>query len=181
MNDMTSTHPVEYLKAIEDGCRGSSGVTENKADTNSEWAGIAYRIGENELISQLGEVVEILEVPAISRVPLTQSWMHGIANIRGNLLPVIDLRGCLTGSVARITDKSRVLVIDYNGFYSGLIVDEVHGMKHFLDDEYVVEEPDVDEYLLPYTRHMFRRGGQEWVIFSLHALAETPHFLQAAV
>jgi len=44
-----------------------------------------------------------------------------------------------------------------------------------------IEEPDVDEYLLPYTQHVFRRGGQEWVIFSLHALAETPHFLQAAV
>ena len=178
---MSGTPPVEYLKAIEDGCRGSDNVTEEKVDTANEWTGIAYRIGRNDLISQLGEVVEILDVPEISRVPLTQSWVCGIANIRGNLLPIVDLSGCLTGSVARITGKSRVLVIDYNGFYSGLVVDEVLGLKHFLDDEYSVEEPDVDDFLKPYTQHVFRRGNQTWALFSLHALADSPQFLQAAV
>ena len=178
---MTSKHPVEYLKAIEDGCRGSDNITEETVDTTSEWAGIAYRIGTNDLISQLGEVVEILDMPEFSRVPLTQSWVRGIANIRGKLLPVVDLSGCLTGSVARITDKTRVLVIDYNGFYSGLIVDEVLGMKHFLDDEYSVEEPDIDDFLKPYTQYVFRRGNQTWAVFSLHTLADSPQFLQAAV
>ena len=72
-----------------------------------------------------------------------QPWVRGIANIRGNLLPVIDLSGCLTGGVTRITGKTRVLVIDYNGFYSGLIVDEVLGMKHFMDNEYSVEDAQV--------------------------------------
>ena len=89
--------------------------------------------------------------------------------------------GCLTGSVTRITDKTRVLVIDYNGFYSGLIVDEVLGLKHFLDDEYSLEDAQVDEFLLPYTHHVFRRGRQTWAIFSLHKIADSPQFLQAAV
>ena len=178
---MNSTHPVEYLKAIEDGCRGTGGSHEDKAEATNEWAGITYRIGNNDLVSQLGEVVEILDVPELSRVPLTQPWVRGIANIRGNLLPVIDLSGCLTGSVTRITDKSRVLVIDYNGFYSGLVVDEVLGLKHFLDDEYSLEDPEVDEFLMPYTQHVFRRGSLTWAIFSLHKLADSPQFLQAAV
>lgn len=181
MVDKTSTHPVEYLKAIEDGCRVSGSSHEAQADTVSEWAGIVYRIGHNQLVSQLGEVVEILDVPQLSRVPLTQPWVRGIANIRGNLLPVIDLSGCLTGGVTRITPRTRVLVIDYNGFYSGLIVDEVLGMKHFMDDEYSVEDAQVDEYLLPYTQHVFRRGEQCWTLLSLHMLADSPQFLQAAV
>ena len=178
MADMNATHPVLYLKEIEDGCRGSGTGQHDKVETTSEWSGIAFRIGSNELVSQLGEVVEILDVPEFSRVPMTQPWVHGIANIRGNLLPVIDLSGCLTGTVAKITDKTRVLVIDYNGFYSGLIVDEVLGLRHFLDDEYSVEDVEVDDFLQPYTQNVFRRGGQCWVVFSLHALADSPHFLQ---
>ena len=181
MDDMNSTHPVDYLRAIEEGCRNSEGGGEDKVDTSSEWAGITYRIGNNDLVSQLGEVVEILDVPEFSRVPLTQPWVHGVANIRGNLLPVVDLSGCLTGSVARITNKTRVLVIDYKGFYSGLIVDEVMGLKHFLDDEYSVEDTDVDDFLKPYTQHVFRRGKQTWAIFSLHKVVDSPQFLQAAV
>jgi len=181
MEQTHSTHPVEYLKAIEDGCRGTGSSQEEKTVTAKEWAGITYRIGNNDLVSQLGEVVEILDVPEYSRVPLTQPWIRGIANIRGNLLPIIDLNGCLTGSVTRFTDKTRVLVIDYNGFYSGLIVEEVLGLKHFLDDEYSLEDAQVDEFLLPYTQHVFRRGRQTWAIFSLHKLADSPQFLQAAV
>lgn len=178
---MSDKHPVEYLKAIEDGCRGSGSVTEETVDSADEWTGIAYRIGKNDLISQLGEVVEILDMPELSKVPLTQPWVRGVANIRGNLLPVIDLSGCLTGRISRITDKTRVLVINYNGFYSGLVVDEVLGLKHFLDDEYSVEEPDIDDFLKPYSQHLFRRGNQTWTIFSLHTLADSPQFLQAAV
>lgn len=181
MGEMNTTHPVDYLKAIEDGCRSSGDGHADKISTSSEWAGITYRIGNNSLVSQLGEVVEILDVPEFSRVPLTQPWVHGVANIRGNLLPVVDLSGCLTGSVARITGKTRVLVIDYNGFYSGLIVDEVLGLKHFMDDEYFEEDAVVDDFLQPYTQYLFRRGEQTWAIFSLHTLADSPQFLQAAV
>ncbi len=181
MSDMNSAHPVDYLRAIEEGCRNTEGGSKEKVDTSSEWAGITYRIGNNNLVSQLGEVVEILDVPEFSKVPLTQPWVHGIANIRGNLLPVVDLSGCLTGTVARITNKTRVLVIDYNGFYSGLIVDEVLGLRHFLDDEYSVEDAEVEDFLKPYTQHVFRRGNQVWAIFSLHTLADSPQFLQAAV
>lgn len=178
---MSETHPVAWLKEIEDGCRRSGSGQQDSVESTEEWSGIAFRIGNNTLVSQLGEVVEILDVPEFSSVPLTRSWVHGVANIRGNLLPVIDLAGCLTGNVAKLTEKTRVLVIDYNGFYSGLVVDEVMGLKHFLDEEYSMEDAEVDSYLQPYTEHVFRRGRQCWALFSLHKLADSPQFLQAAV
>jgi len=182
MEEMNGTHPVEYLKEIEECCR-SCGVSNdvNITDDSNDWTGISYRLGSDQLVSQLGEVVEILDVPELSGLPLTQPWVRGIANIRGNLLPVIDLCGCLTGSVTRLTDKTRILVIDYNGIYSGLVVDEVLGLRHFMDDEYSAEDAGVEEYLAPYTKHVFRRGENVWAVFSLHTLADSPQFLQAAV
>ena len=100
---------------------------------------------------------------------------------RINLLPVIDLNGYLNGELAGITPKSRVLVIDCDGIYSGLVVDEVLGLKHFREQELIAEDSSVDANLQPYCHGGFRRGEQTLAIFSMYALASAPQFLQAAV
>jgi twitching motility protein PilI len=173
--------PVAILQEIEDRCRGCAVGVPRKAGNSAEWSGITFRIGDNYLVSQLGEVVEILEYPELSSVPLSRHWVRGIANVRGNLLPVVDMSSFLNGTAATITPRTRVLVMDHNGLYTGLVVDEVLGLKHFTDEEYTGDLPDMDEALEPYTQNGFSRDDRVWSVFSLHAMAETPQFLQAAV
>ena len=181
MKNNNVTDPVSILKQIEESCSGCSNGLPHKVEVSSEWSGVGFRIGSNSLATPLGEVVEIIDYPDVSAVPLTQPWVRGIANLRGNLLPVIDLNGYLNGSVAQITSKSRVLVVDYNGIYSGLVVDEVYGLKHFMEDEFTEEDCVVERCLQPYIQDAYRRNGKVWGIFSLFALAESPQFLQVAV
>jgi len=181
MNNSNVTDPVSILKQLEESCRGCSNGLPHKVESSSEWSGVGFRIGANNLVTPLGEVVEIIDYPDISVVPLTQSWVRGIANLRGNLLPVIDLNGYLNGSVAQITSRSRVLVVDYNGIYSALAVDEVYGLKHFMQDEFTEEECRVDPCLHPYIQNGYCRNEKIWGIFSLFALAGSPQFLQVAV
>ena len=50
-----------------------------------------------------------------------------------------------------------------------------------MKNEYVTSEAAVEEFMQPYTRDGFLRGEQYWRLFSLHALVESPQFLQAAV
>lgn len=173
--------PVAVLKNIEEACRSCAVGLPRKAEVSSEWSGIAFRLGSNALLAPMEQVVEILDVPALSNVPLTRPWVRGIANVRGNLLPVIDMNGYLRNEVARVTDKSRVLVVNHEGIYSGLIVDEVMGLKHFLEEEYTEDETGVDALLQPYIGGGYRRNGQVWGVFSLFTLAESQQFLQAAV
>jgi len=181
MKNSNVIDPVSILKQIEESCRGCSNGLPDKVEVSSECSGIGFRIGSNSLVTPLGEVVEIIDCPDISAVPLTRPWVRGIANLRGNLLPVIDLNGYLSGSVAKITSKSRVLVVDYNGIYSGLVVDEVYGLKHFMEDEFTEEDCGVEHCLQPYIQNAYRRNEKVWWIFSLFALAESPQFLQVAV
>lgn len=178
---MKQVDPVSLLRELEELCRTSAIDMERQVETTIEWSGIAYRLGNNLLVSKLGEVVEILEFPELSTIPLTQPWVRGIANVRGNLLPVIDLNGYLNGRVTEVTIRTRVLVIDHEGLYSGLVVDEVLGLRHFTDEEFCEEDAGVDAYLQPYIQNGYRRGEQIWAIFSLSALAEAPQFLQTAV
>jgi twitching motility protein PilI len=182
MDDKAITDPVSLLREIEEACRDCNTTDpQQSAETFSEWSGIAFRMGGNCLLAPLDEVVEILDMPKISRVPLAQPWVRGIANIRGNLLPIVDFSGFLSGEVASTSEKSRVLVIDHDGIYSGLVVDEVYGLKHFMESEYTDAEPEVDELLLPYIRAGYRRDGKVWREFSLFALADTPQFMMTAV
>lgn len=182
MDEMTVTDPVSILREIEEACRVCNTTDlQHSAETFSEWSGIAFRVGNNSLLAPLDEVVEILDMPKLARVPLAQSWVRGIANIRGNLLPVVDFSGFLSDEMTSAGEKSRVLVIDYNGIYSGLVVDEVYGLKHFMESEYIDAKPEVDEFLLPYIRAGYRRDGKVWREFSLFALADTPKFMMAAV
>jgi twitching motility protein PilI len=182
MDGMTTTDPVALLREIEAACRACNTMgLQQSAETFSEWSGIAFRVGSSSLLAPLDEVVEILDLPKLARVPHSKPWVHGIANIRGNLLPVVDFYGFLSDGVVSTGEKSRVLVIDHNGIYSGLVVDEIYGLKHFLDSEHTDEDPGVDELLLPYIRAGYRRDGKIWGEFSLCALADTPRFIMAAV
>ena len=181
MSDTNTVNPVAALKEIEDLCRSCETGMSRKAEISNEWSGIAFRLGRDQLLVPMEDVVEILDYPELSMVPLTQPWVRGIAYVRGNLLPVIDLNGYLGYEMPRVTSKTRILVVDCNGVYSGIVVNEVIGLKHFLEEELTRESPDVDEGLKPYLQHGFRRGGQVWGVFNLMLLVESPAFLQVAV
>jgi len=181
MPEQNSLNPVAILKEIEEYCRGTEAGVPRKADVSDEWSGIAFRLGSNNLIAPMDEAVEILDYPEMSAVPLTQPWVRGIANVRGNLLPVIDLNGYLGNELHRVTHKTRVLVVDIEGIYSGLVVDEVLGLKHFLENDLTDDVSGVDDKLHPYLRNGFHKDGRVWGVFSLLSLVESPLFLQVAV
>lgn len=177
----TVVDPVSILKDIEVACRESSTGLAPKVETGNEWSGVAFRAGDSLMLAPLGEVVEILTYPELTVVPNTCDWVRGIANIRGKLLPVVDMSGYLNGFMSQISFRSRVLVVDYKGVFSGLVVDEVIGLKHFPADAIEDKQPDIEESLRSYIRQGVSVDGNFLGIFSLHALAESPKFLQTAV
>jgi len=180
--DMPATQePLDWLAHLELLCARYGRGLPQQQETDDEWVGIGFRVGNLRLISPLGDIVEILSPPAITSVPGTKSWVCGIANVRGNIMPIMDVQGYLRGSRAEMTKHTRVLVINHNGVYSGLIVDAVLGLQHFSDEhashETSSEYNEIEQYLVG----GFLRDGVLWRTFSVRSLAETPEFLQAAV
>lgn len=183
MNARSVTKPdaIAILQGMEEACRNCSAGMSHKLEIAGEWAGIAFRVGDNHLVTPLEEVAEIIEYPELSVVPGTRAWVRGIANVRGNLLTVIDLGAYLGGRMTPVRNRNRVLVVDHNGVCSGLVVDEVSGLKHFMHAEFCEGAVCADGHLQPYVRHGFRRGDSCWGLISLYALADAPQFLQVAV
>jgi len=144
------------------------------------WSGVGFRLGNVYLLSKLEEVDEILVSPEITRVPSALSWVKGIANIRGMLLPIMDLRDFIDGEAIQAGRKTRVILIKKGELVSGLMVDEVFGMRHFFEEERTKNVPESSDNLKKYLQGAFRKGNMHWGIFDMDNLAEDPGFLQVA-
>jgi twitching motility protein PilI len=144
------------------------------------WSGVGFRLGNVHLLSKLEEVDEILISPVMTRVPSALSWVKGIANIRGMLLPIMDLRDFIDGEAIQAGRKTRVILIKKGELVSGLLVDEVFGMRHFFEEERTENVPESSDNLKKYLQGAFRKGNMHWGIFDMDNLAEDPGFLQVA-
>ena len=85
--------------------------------------------------------------------------MLGIANVRGRLIPVIDLHEYLEMPTTLPASQWRVLVVEEGDIVAGLLVEQSLGIQHFLEDSF--EESDGAELggLAPYVTGAFRHGG----------------------
>lgn len=177
----TCQSPLERLVQLERLCLEFASGLPQQQQVEEDWLGIGFRLGDLQLVAPLGEVSEILTPPSLSQVPRTRAWVCGIANVRGNLMPIMDLQGYLYDRSASLNRRSRILVVNHNGVYSGLVVDAVLGLRHFRDEQRCDELPGHDARIHEYMVHGFRDGEEHWGVFSMHRLAETPRFLKAAV
>lgn len=172
--------PLALLREIDARSRRCALGLPQQVEVRKTWSGIGFRIDGLRLVTSLGEVREILHYPSLTRVPGAKSWVRGIANVRGNLLPIMDLKGFLEGVGTELGRQSRVLVIRDGGMSAGLLVDEVLGLRHFFDEEATGVPPSCSESLAAHLRGGYRQGDTHWGLFSMQALAENPQFMEVA-
>lgn len=154
-------------------------------DAPGLWRGVGYRVGTRRLASGFDEVREILPLPPITPVPGAQPWMLGVANVRGNLLPIVDLKQFLEGERTVLHESQRVLLVRQPGGDVAVLIDELFGQRTFtpaqqLDAAQLAElQPSHGRYG-HFVDQAFRLDGSLWGVFSLDRLTRTPEFRQAA-
>ena len=173
--------PFDLLREIERLARVALSGQGRDAATEHEWVGIAFRVGSENFLVARDETREVLGFPSVvTRVPGAKPWIRGLANVRGQLLPLVDLRAFLGGGVTNIGRGSRVLVANHREVPAGLLVDDVQGFRRFVDNEFGTSVPPTIIRCERYLAGTFRRGAESWPVFSLRSLLESPEFLQAA-
>jgi purine-binding chemotaxis protein CheW len=83
---------------------------------------VGFRIGEETYGVQIGAVREIVRVPEITTVPNAPEMIEGVINLRGKIIPVMDLRKRFGSSSIQSDKKNRILVVDLENRLLGLIV-----------------------------------------------------------
>jgi len=87
---------------------------------------VTFLLKDEEFGFDIMSVQEIIRLPKMAKVPRTPAYVDGIANLRGVVLPVIDMRTRFGMDRAEETDRTRVLVVDIDGVKTGLRVDRVN-------------------------------------------------------
>lgn len=95
--------------------------------------------GEQYAISTVA-VREVVPVQRITRVPGTAPSLVGVTNVRGRVVPVVDLRRRLGFPPAALGKLSRMVLVEHGGEEAGLLVDEMEG---------VISLPDSTQFEVP--------------------------------
>jgi len=172
---------VTYLAALEETARAQVLNLGEARKRVEDMVYVAFVVCGEQLLTLLPDLKEIMYVPgAITHVPGVQPWMRGIANIRGSLLPVVDLQMFLCGTEQSVTAQSRVLVIDRGGIVVGLQVPVVHGLRHVSADAWR-PVPETNDRLRDFLDGAHTVDDEIWPVFNTDALVQNPRFRVASI
>lgn len=176
---MASKGFIELLRLADLARARKSG---RRGGQDYDWQGVVFEIGGQRLVAPMGQISEVLAMPEYTSLPLVKPWMLGIANIRGRLLPITDLSRFLQVP-SRLTQMSqrKVIVIDHDNLFSGLVVDQVIGIEQFTHDQYRAEAIESNSPFAPYNHGKFLKNEQDWYVFMPSLLAQDLQYTDAAI
>jgi len=151
-------------------------------ETVPQWSGVGFSLMGHYFVVPMGELAEMLEIPSHTRLPGVHSWVRGVANVRGRILPLFDTAAFFSGALTGQKKYQRLLVIDNEAVYAGLWVDQVFGMQYFPADSKQTSVPEsVPSRLAEFVDGYYEVGGRQWMVFQSHELSRDQHFLNVAV
>lgn len=139
---------------------------------------LGVQAGKELWLLDLGDAGEILPVPSLTTVPLTQPWFDGIANIRGSLYAVVDFSAFQSGEPIVTSGDNRLLLVGARfGINSALRISRALGLRNPEDLE---ARPDQDER--PWVGEQYTDPqGRVWKKLLLKNLLGQQQFLEIGI
>ena len=85
---------------------------------------VVFKLGKEEYGMDIADVQSIERYIPSTRLPNAPAYFVGLINLRGTVIPVINLAGRIGLEVSTRTDRTRIVIAAHSGFYIGLVVDE---------------------------------------------------------
>lgn len=146
------------------------------------WQAVAFEQAGVPLLLDMAQVREVLPLPSCTRLPGVKNWVVGISNVRGQILPIIDLGSYLEQVPSRSSPSHRVLVVHNNDVVMGIMVDRVYGMKQHLESiEKTSELSGVEDFVRPYCDKVLEIEGNTFGVFQIEALLHNAAFRQIVI
>lgn len=96
---------------------------------------LTFKIGREHFAIAIYYVMEIIGIQKITEVPDTQDYIKGVINLRGKVIPVIDIRLRFKLEALDYTNRTCIIVVNMNNITTGLIVDEVAEVIDILESQ----------------------------------------------
>ena len=106
---------------------------------------VGFQVGRETYGVPIGSLHEIVRLPEITAVPDAPEYMEGVINLRGKIVPVMDLRKRFGKPVPEMTRRTRILVVENRGRLSGMIVDSASEVLKIPESEIEPAPPMMQE------------------------------------
>ncbi|MFZ5643309.1 MAG: chemotaxis protein CheW [Bacillota bacterium] len=132
---------------------------------NSEEQLVIFQLNDQKYALPIQETQEIIRMSNITKVPNTKHYVEGIINLRGSIVPVINLNKRLSLNVTEYGEETRIIVVEHNGQKVGMIVDVVLEVGRFSENE--IEPPSVAGDGVDYLRGVVKKEDNLWLLINL--------------
>jgi purine-binding chemotaxis protein CheW len=92
---------------------------------------VAFRLGKEEFAIKITDVQEINRYTDVVRMPGTPAYFDGLVNLRGNIIPVLNLRRRFNMEERANDDSTRIIIVDVGNQKNGVVVDSVSEVLRF--------------------------------------------------
>lgn len=142
---------------------------------------LGFRAGARRWLLELPDSGEVVPLPPLSAVPLTQPWFAGMTNIRGALYAVADFAQFAGGAPTPRGERSRLLLIGArHGINSALLVESIEGLRPLAALRPAERPPGTPEASWIDSAYQDEQGNP-WLHIALNQLLQDPAFLDIAL
>jgi len=129
---------------------------------------LSFKLGEETFAANVSKVLNILEMTKITKVPQAPTYMKGVINLRGTVLPVIDTRIKFGLSPTEFTTNTCILVLDIEvegeKLHVGGLVDSVQEVLE-IDDTQMLPAPNIgNRFRSQFINGMYKLTDDEFIM-----------------
>lgn len=132
---------------------------------------VAFRLGTEEYGVSILQIQEIKRMTEVTRVPHTPAYVKGVINLRGSILPVIDLKTRLNFASGDYTDEARIIIVKLEENSVGMIVDAVSEVLWLPADQIEPSPEFVGELEAEYIRGVGKVEGRLVILLNMENVA----------
>ncbi len=130
---------------------------------------VGFMLGEEEYAVDILSVNEILKMTPITRVPKANEFVRGVINLRGNVVPIINLRKKFKGEEKAVDDTTRIIILTIDDNRFGIIVDNVTEVIRINTED--IEEPNlIDSLDKKYVEGVGKYDGRLLILLKLEQI-----------
>jgi purine-binding chemotaxis protein CheW len=141
---------------------------------------VVFVLGGTNYAVPMGNVLEMNLVPKTTPVPNVPDWVRGVTNLRGNILPIIELRSFFGFSPLEQTGAGRMVVVRSleDDMTTGLVVDSVRGRRDLVSNTIEAPAAPIEDKVAPFMRGVHGTDDEMLVVFDMERFLASPEVRQ---
>ena len=134
---------------------------------------ISFMVGKEEYGLEILNVKEVIRIREITKIPKAPLFVKGIINLRGDVIPIIDLREKFGLETEEYTTMTRVIIVEVDGKAIGMVVDSVSQVIRIAQSEVEPPPPLIGGLAAEYLRGVGKIGERLIILLNIIKILTT--------